>query len=155
MFRRNCIIGELIMLFVQNQSLHQTGVELVEILQIVGAGLVVTVLILVIKPQRPELALQVSLVFGVIVFLFMLGKISGVINVLEELSQRANINKFYLSTILKIIAVAYIAEFGAQVCRDAGEGTVAAKVEFAAKIIIMVLAIPIIVAILDSLLKLL
>ena len=69
MFRRNCIIGELIMLFVQNQSLHQTGVELVEILQIVGAGLVVTVLILVIKPQRPELALQVSLVFGVIVFL--------------------------------------------------------------------------------------
>jgi stage III sporulation protein AD len=143
------------MLFVQNQSLHQTGVELVEILQIVGAGLVVTVLILVIKPQRPELALQVSLVFGVIVFLFMLGKISGVINVLEELSQRANINKFYLSTILKIIAVAYIAEFGAQVCRDAGEGTVAAKVEFAAKIIIMVLAIPIIVAILDSLLKLL
>ncbi len=126
-----------------------------EILQIVGAGLVVTVLILVIKPQRPELALQVSLVFGVIVFLFMLGKISGVINVLEELSQRANINKFYLSTILKIIAVAYITEFGAQVCRDAGEGTVAAKVEFAAKIIIMVLAIPIIVAILDSLLKLL
>ncbi len=126
-----------------------------EILQIVGAGLVVTVLILVIKPQRPELALQVSLVFGVIVFLFMLGKISGVINVLEELSQRANINKFYLSTILKIIAVAYIAEFGAQVCRDAGEGTVAAKVEFAAKIIIMVLAVPIIVAILDSLLKLL
>jgi len=127
----------------------------VEILQIVGAGLVVTVLILVIKPQRPELALQVSLVFGVIVFLFMLGKISGVINVLEELSLRANINKFYLSTILKIIAVAYIAEFGAQVCRDAGEGTVAAKVEFAAKIIIMVLAVPIIVAILDSLLKLL
>lgn len=126
-----------------------------EILQIVGAGLVVTVLILVIKPQRPELALQVSLVFGVIVFLFMLGKISGVIKVLEELSQRANVNRFYLSTILKIIAVAYIAEFGAQVCRDAGEGTVAAKVEFAAKIIIMVLAVPIIVAILDSLLKLL
>jgi len=127
----------------------------VEILQIVGAGLIVTVLILVIKPQRPELALQVSLVFGILVFLFMLGKISGVIDVLEELGQRANINKFYLTTILKIIGVAYIAEFGAQVCRDAGEGTVAAKVEFAAKIIIMVLAVPIIVAILDSLIKLL
>lgn len=126
-----------------------------EILQIVGAGLIVTVLILVIKPQRPELALQVSLVFGILVFLFMLGKISGVIDVLEELGQRANINKFYLTTILKIIGVAYIAEFGAQVCRDAGEGTVAAKVEFAAKIIIMVLAVPIIVAILDSLIKLL
>jgi stage III sporulation protein AD len=126
----------------------------VEILQIVGAGLVVTVLILVIKPQRPELALQVSLVFGVLVFLLILGKISGVIHVLEELSQRANINQFYLSTILKIIGVAYIAEFGAQVCRDAGEGSIAAKVELAAKVIIMVMAVPIIVAILDSLIKL-
>ncbi|MGI6648369.1 MAG: stage III sporulation protein AD [Syntrophomonadaceae bacterium] len=125
-----------------------------EILQIVGAGLVVTVLILVIKPQRPELALQVSLVFGVLVFLLILGKISGVIHVLEELSQRANINQFYLSTILKIIGVAYIAEFGAQVCRDAGEGSIAAKVELAAKVIIMVMAVPIIVAILDSLIKL-
>lgn len=125
-----------------------------EILQIVGAGLIVTVLIMVIKPQRPELAMQVSLIFGVVVFVLMLGKISGVINVLEELSQRANINKFYLATILKIIGVAYIAEFGAQVCRDAGEGIVASKIEFAAKIIIMVLAVPIIIAILDSLLKL-
>ncbi|NLK52688.1 MAG: stage III sporulation protein AD [Syntrophomonadaceae bacterium] len=126
-----------------------------EILQIVGAALVVTVLILVIKPQRPELALQISLVFAILIFLFMLDKISGVIKVLEELSGRANLNKFYMATILKIIGVAYIAEFGAQVCRDAGEGAIASKVEFAAKIIIMVLAVPIIVAILDSLLKLL
>jgi stage III sporulation protein AD len=60
----------------------------------------------------------------------------------------------YMGTVLKIIGIAYIAEIGAQVCRDAGEGVVAAKIEFAAKILVMVLAIPIILAILEALLKL-
>nr|MDA8233783.1 stage III sporulation protein AD [Clostridia bacterium] len=49
---------------------------------------------------------------------------------------------------------AYIAEFGAQICRDAGEGAVASKIEFAAKVLVMILAIPIIIAILDTLVKL-
>jgi stage III sporulation protein AD len=60
-----------------------------------------------------------------------------------------------LTTVLKIMGIAYIAEFGAQVCRDAGEGSTATKIEFAAKILVMVLALPIIVAILESVLRLL
>ncbi|MHB8157554.1 MAG: stage III sporulation protein AD, partial [Desulfocucumaceae bacterium] len=56
-------------------------------------------------------------------------------------------------TILKIVGIAYIADFGAQICRDAGEGAVASKIEFAAKIMVLVLAVPIVVAVLNSLLK--
>jgi len=126
-----------------------------EILSVVGAGLIVAVMAVIIKQQRPEMALQLSLAFGALVFLLMLGKISGVLEVLKELSQRASVNQFYLATVLKIVGVAYIAEFGAQVCRDAGEGAIAAKIEFAAKVIIIVLAVPIVVAIIESLLKLL
>ncbi|NLC37881.1 MAG: stage III sporulation protein AD, partial [Clostridia bacterium] len=50
---------------------------------------------------------------------------------------------------------AYIAEFGAQVCRDAGETAIASRVEFAAKVLIIVLAIPIVVAILETIIRLL
>ena len=60
----------------------------------------------------------------------------------------------YMGTILKIVGVAYIADFGSQICRDAGEGALASKIEFAAKIIVLVMAVPIIVAVLQSLLKL-
>ena len=52
------------------------------------------------------------------------------------------------------MGIAYIAEFGAQVCKDAGEGSIAAKIELAAKILVVVLALPIIVAILESILRL-
>lgn len=125
-----------------------------EILQIVGFGIVATVLAVVIKKQKPEIALQLSLAAGVIIFLLMIDKIQMVIYVLNELAVKANVNIFYMATILKIIGIAYIAEFGAQVCRDAGESAIATKVEFAAKILIMVLAIPIIVAILDAVIRL-
>jgi stage III sporulation protein AD len=70
------------------------------------------------------------------------------------LASSANINLFYLTTILKIIGIAYIAEFGSQICKDAGEGSIAAKIEFAAKVLVMVLALPIIVAVLESILRL-
>lgn len=125
-----------------------------EILQIVGFGLVATVLAVVVKKQKPEIALQLSLVAGAIIFLLLVDKIRMVILVLEELAVRANVNIFYMTTVLKIIGIAYIAEFGSQVCRDAGESAIATKIEFGAKIIIMVLAIPIIVAILESVMRL-
>lgn len=125
-----------------------------EILQVVGIGLIGTVLAVFVKERNKEAALLVSLSTGLIIFLFALSKIGAVIEVLSNLATRANINMFYLSTVLKIIGIAYIAEFGAQICRDAGEGSTAAKVEFAAKILVMVLALPIIVAILESILRL-
>jgi len=125
-----------------------------EILQIVAVGLIATVLIVVVKSQKPELAVLLGVAAGAILFLMVLGKISAVINIVKDLAIRAGINMVYLGTILKIVGVAYIAEFGAQICRDAGEGAIATKIEFAAKIFILALAMPIVVAVLQVLLKL-
>lgn len=128
---------------------------MMDVLQIVALGLMATVLIVVVKGQRPDLAVLLSVAAGAIIFLLVLGKIGSVIEVIKELSERAGISMVYLGTILKIVGIAYIAEFGSQICRDAGEGAVASKIEFAAKVLIMVLAVPIVVAVLQSLLKLL
>lgn len=126
-----------------------------EIFQVVGIGLIGTVLAVFIRERNRELALFVSLVSGLIIFIFAVSKIGAVIQVLRELATRANVNVFYLTTILKIIGIAYVAEFGAQICKDAGEGSIASKIEIAAKVLVMVLALPIMVAILESILRLL
>lgn len=126
-----------------------------DIFQIVTLGIIAVSLLIVVRQYRPEIALQLSIVVGVIIFLSVIGKINSVIVVLKDLADRANINMVYMGTVLKIVGISYIAEFGAHVCRDAGESAVAAKIEFAAKILVMVLAVPIIVAILQTLIKLL
>lgn len=125
-----------------------------EIIQIVGLGFVVTLLIMIIKRERPEIAVQLSLALVAIIFLLVLSKIGVVINLFRDLAEKANISYTYLNTILKIIGIAYITEFGAQVCRDAGEGAIAGKIEFAGKVFIMILAIPIIALVLDTIVRL-
>ncbi|MNI24916.1 Stage III sporulation protein AC/AD protein family protein [compost metagenome] len=126
-----------------------------EIIQIVGLGLIVTILSLIIKEQKPMFAFLLATFTGVLIFLFLIGKISSVIRVLEDLAQKTSINMVFLKTILKIIGVAYIAEFGAQIVRDAGQESIASKIELSGKILIMVMAIPIITVIIETVVKLL
>ncbi|MDK2820091.1 MAG: stage sporulation protein [Clostridia bacterium] len=127
-----------------------------EIFQVVGLALTATLIIILVRQTRgADTALMISVVVGVTIFLLLLDRVGTVVKVLTDLSERAGINQFYLSTVLKIIGIAYVSEFGSQVCRDAGESAIASKVELAAKVIIMVLAIPIIVAILETIIRLL
>lgn len=124
-----------------------------EIIQIVVIGMIAAILAITLKDQSPELAIQISIVTGLIIFLLMITKLNSVLTVLKHFAAKANIDILYFSTILKVIGIAYITEFGAQVCRDAGENSIASKIEFAGKVLIMVLAIPVLAALLDIIVK--
>lgn len=126
-----------------------------EIVQIVGLGLIATILALVVKEQKPIFAFLIAIVSGMIIFYFLIDKISEVIRVLERLAVQADLNLVFLETILKIIGIAYIAEFGAQVTRDAGQGAIASKIELAGKVLILILAVPIVQIIIETIIHLL
>lgn len=126
-----------------------------EIVQIVGLALIAAILVLIIKEQKPMFAFLLTAFTGIVIFLFLIGKIAGVIEMLEQLANDANINMIFLKTILKIIGIAYIAEFGAQIVRDAGQESIASKIELSGKILIMVMAIPIVSVIIETVVKLL
>ncbi|MCD8508705.1 MAG: stage III sporulation protein AD [Bacillus sp. (in: Bacteria)] len=125
-----------------------------EIIQIVGLGLIATFLALVVKEHKPIFAFLLTVFVGVIIFLFLIDKISSIIEMLEELALKANINLVYVQTVLKIVGIAYIAEFGAQIAKDAGQGAMASKIELAGKVLIMVMAIPIISVIIETIIGL-
>lgn len=126
-----------------------------EIAQIVGLAIIVTVIATVLKQIKPEMALQLSILAGVAIFLLIMDKIRLVVDLLQKLADQANVSSYYLFIVLKIVGVAYLAEFGCQICRDAGENALATKVEIAAKIFVIILAIPIIVAVMESMMSLL
>lgn len=126
-----------------------------EILKIIGIGVVATFLVVILKNTRPEFSLYISIVTGIIIFSMILGELSYVIRTLNELAQRINIEFVYFSTILKIIGMAYLVEFGAQISRDAGEDSIAMKIELGGKVIIMVLSIPILLALMELIIKIL
>jgi stage III sporulation protein AD len=126
----------------------------VEIVRIVGLGLVSAVLLTVVRKQKPEIAVVLSMVAGVLIVLTVVGRLFQVVAVFQELGDRANLPVPYMGTVLKVIGIAYIADFGAQVLDDAGEKAVASKVEMAGKVLIVVLAVPVVLGILDAVLGL-
>ncbi|WP_211745169.1 stage III sporulation protein AD [Paenibacillus sp. Marseille-Q4541] len=126
-----------------------------EIIQIVGLGLIATILILVVKEQKPLFAFVIATTAGIVIFMFVIGKIGAVIQVLERMAESSGMDEIHLKTILKIIGIAYIAEFGAQIVRDAGQESIASKIELAGKVLILVLAVPIISIIIETVMKLL
>ena len=124
-----------------------------EILQIVAIGLIATLLAIILKQQKPELAIYISIAAGLFIFFLVVGKLSGVVDVLNKLLQKSQINTIYLPTLLKIIGIAYITEFGANICRDAGEAAIASKIELGGKVIIMTMALPILAGLMEVILK--
>ena len=126
-----------------------------EIMQVVGLAIVAVVLLAVLRRQRPEMAVLLGLVVGLVIFLMVAQRLLAILDFLRDLAARARVDSLYLNTILKIVGIAYIAEIGAQVCRDVEESSIAAKVELAGKVLILALAMPIVMAILEAILRIL
>lgn len=92
-----------------------------EIFQIVILGIVVLIILTVLKETNPEMAIILSLVAGVIIFMMILPKLSAIVEVLNTLARKSGLDNIYFMTTLKIIGIAYITEFGVQLCLDANE----------------------------------
>lgn len=126
-----------------------------EIVKIVGLGLMAGMLIILIKQKKPELAMGLGIATGILIFMLMLGRIFQVIDFMQSLGARAKVDATHMSTVLKIVGIAYVTDFGSQVLQDSGEKTIASKVEMAGKVIIILMSVPIMMAILDTVLRLL
>ncbi|MBJ7896889.1 stage III sporulation protein AD [Bacillus atrophaeus] len=125
-----------------------------DIVQIVGLGLIATFLSLIVKEQKPTFAFLIVVFAGCVIFLYLVDQIYDIIRMIEKIAVNANVNMVYVETILKIIGIAYIAEFGAQLTKDAGQGAIASKIELAGKVLILVMAVPILTVIIETILGL-
>lgn len=126
-----------------------------QVFQIVGLGIISTILVVILKDFKPEFKILISIATGVIIFSILLNEIGYVIETISSLSSRIDVNIGYFETIIKIIGIAYVVEFASQISKDAGENSIAMKIEFGGKIMIMVLAIPILMSLMDLIVKIL
>ncbi len=121
----------------------------------VGVGLSATTLAALLRTKAPQFAMMVAFVAGIALLLMVLNSMDSVIQTLTQLAEAAKLDRNFLATVLRIIGIAYIVEFAAQLARDAGEGALASKIELAGKVGIVVLAIPIVTDVIQALVHLL
>ena len=104
-----------------------------DIIKIVGIGIVAVIIITLIKQYKPEFAIYVSIIAGIIIFFMVFDQLSGIINLINELTSKANINSDFIKILLKITGIAFLAEFAVQICMDLGESALANKVDLGGK----------------------
>lgn len=113
-----------------------------DIFKIVGLGIAAAILAVFIKNWRAEIAVQISLVAAAIIFIAILPYIKTLFSMFSDISNQIGLDAKYITLILKVIGIAYVAQFGAELCRDAGEASIASKIELGGKVIIVTLSMP-------------
>ena len=124
-------------------------------IKIIGIGLIALILIIIIKQYRPEFAIYISLTAGVLILYLAMDKISNIISLLKKICESSGINSEYLGILIRMTAIAYLAEFAISICKDSGESSIANKVELGSTAIIISMSIPIIYNLLEVILSIL
>ena len=118
--------------------------------QIVAFALVSTFIIVLLKQYKSEYAFLATIVAGSVILFFSFSKLEIIITLIETLINKIGIDKEFFEILLKITGIAYLIDFGANVCKDAGESAIASKVEFAGKLIIVTMSIPILTTLIET-----
>lgn len=126
-----------------------------EILKIIGIALIALIIIILLKQYRPEFAIYISLLSGVLILILVMDKLTNTISLLQSLASKANINSAFLAVLIKITGIAFLSEFAVSICKDSGESAIASKIEIGSKIIIISMSMPIISSLLEIILKVL
>ena len=119
-----------------------------QIFQFVGVAFVTAVAAILVKSTKPELAFAVTIAGSIILLLFALEIFRGSIDIFTEIAETTGLNSTIVKTLLKMLAIGYIVEFSAGVLHDFGQDSLADKLIFCGKLIILVLAVPILESVL-------
>ena len=119
------------------------------IFRLVGTAVIAVAALVAVRAYKPELALPVSIAAGLTILAAVLGSVTGIRSFIEGSVSGYGLDHEYVKIILKVLGIAYLAQFAAQLCRDSGEGAVASKVEFAGRILIITASLPAVSAVLE------
>ena len=126
-----------------------------DIVKLIGIGLIALVIIIIVKQYKPEFAIYVSLVAGILILGMTFDTISQIVGVINDYTNKASINNKFVIVLLKITGIAILTEFAVSICKDSGESAIASKIDLGGKIIIISISIPIITALLELVISIL
>lgn len=119
-------------------------------IKVVLIGLVAVFAVLLLKVGKPEFAMAVSLTACVLILLFAGGTLATVVGNLKKLFSYITLPEGYLKILFKILGVAYLAEFGSALCKDAGQSAVSGQIELVGKLTILAISMPVVNALFET-----
>ncbi|MBR7554183.1 stage III sporulation protein AD [Allobacillus sp. GCM10007491] len=123
------------------------------ILQLFVIIMVAAMLVIIVREQNESISFLLVLLLGIFVFLFVLKQVEQLFNLFQSIVSKFDVSLLHLDTMIKVIGVAYLTEFISQLLKDAQLNSVAVKVEIVGKLFILLLALPIFISVLETLMS--
>jgi stage III sporulation protein AD len=114
-------------------------------------GIVAVLLAVSLKGMKGEYGTYLVIAASFFIFFYGMGKLTTILDTMKEIQSYIKINSIYLSTLVKMIGITYIAEFSAGICKDAGYGAVGTQIEIFGKLSVLAVSMPILLALIETL----
>lgn len=125
-----------------------------EIVSVIGFSLVAAMLVILLRQIKPEFALPVGVLAAAIILFSAASASLPIIDKVKEISAKASINSEYVSILIKSLGICYITQLASDTCKDGGENALAGNVQLIGKIAVVVLSLPLVTQVLDTVTKL-
>lgn len=113
-------------------------------------GVIAVLLAIQFKGSKSEYGTYISLAACVMIFCLGISKLEIIIEAINKIQSYMTINKVYITILLKIIGITYVAEFASSLCKDAGHAAISNQIELVGKLTILSISMPILLALLDT-----
>lgn len=114
-----------------------------EIMQIVGIGMLGVFAAVAVKDSRPELGMCISLAAGAVILAGLAPRIAYIVDALAEICEKNETVEEYFSVILRVTGIAYLTQLASALAKDAGEEAISKKLEISGKICAVALTVPV------------
>lgn len=121
-----------------------------DVIQVAVLGVAGALLAVQFKGGKSEYGIYISVALSLVIFFAILGRLSVMIETLRKISSYINLDTAYIGTLIKMLGITYVAEFSSSICKDAGYQTIAQQIEIFGKLAILVLSMPVLLALLDT-----
>lgn len=118
--------------------------------QAAALGVAGALLAIQFKGGKQECGIYLTVAVSLLLCFGMLGKLQTIVASVRELSRFLQLDVMYMGTLLKMIGITYTAEFASGICKDAGYHTIASQIELFAKLAILVLGMPVLMTLFET-----
>ena len=120
------------------------------IIQIGAIGVIGAILAIQFKSVKSDYGIYISIALSLLIFFSIVGKLETIVQVIKSIGEKIQIKSTYITALLKMLGVTYVAEFSSAICKDAGYQTIAQQIEIFSKLTILALSMPILLALLET-----
>lgn len=121
-----------------------------DIIRISLLGICGVVLGFFLKSTRPEYATFITMGIGIMILGLAVDKLEYFFRAVGKIQQNLSVDPEYFFTLIKMVGITYIGQFSAGICKDAGYQATAAQIELFCKLSVMVLSLPVLTALLET-----